>query len=167
MSSRDQSCSIVTSLLSALQCAFEEPEDPLFGVIVRSPGKPSGDESNVAAVRAELQCQHRTALRHVLYAVENVSWKEWIIRGGQKEGGHPNAVEKREAAGSTVVVTRISEAVNRRGHGVVELVDRPRQLQLPVVEQIRIARELRRGLAPQRSNEVAIVDSSEPSRDVS
>src|SRR5687768_9717120 len=76
-----QSCSIVTSPSSALQCALEEPENPLFGVVMRSPGKPSGDESNVAAVRAELQCQRRTAIRHSLYALENVSWKEWIIRG--------------------------------------------------------------------------------------
>src|SRR4029078_13493868 len=86
--------------------------------------------------------------------------KEGVVSRIEYESRHADALEPGHAGGPRPVVVRIAEAVQRRGHYVVEFVERARRAQARGVVEPGEARQLGERLGPERGEEVPGVDQA-------
>src|SRR5258705_1286696 len=109
----------------------------------------------------KLRGESGIGLGRLFDALEHLAWQERIIRRGKEQGWDPYVREVSLGAGLLVVVASAQEAMNRRGHGVVEFIDRARVSEFLTIEEIWISRELCECLALERTQETSIVNARE------
>ena len=131
---------------------------PPLGVVRDRPRPAPRDESDVAAMRRELEGECWVVASNAANVVEHGCREERIVHRAQKKGRPPNSLKPRQRARPRIVVVRVRETVHGRRHGVVELVDRLSALESACVEKAGICQQLCARFLSQRAQEVAIVD---------
>src|SRR5580692_7207832 len=158
-------CQRMAVVWGGVEYPGEKLHDAPFRIVERAPRR-SHHEADVPAVGHELQRQCRSRCGDRAHFPQYCGRQKRIVRGAEQQRGDADPRQESDCARSLVIVIGAPESVNRRGHRIIELVDRARPGKPDGIREIGVLLELRECLAFERTQEARLVHPGESLSDV-
>jgi hypothetical protein len=114
----------------------------------------------------ELDDQGWVASRHFDDTIKNLSRQKWVIVGAHEQSAPTNSGQELQGTRARIVIGGPFEAVNGRGNGLIEIIQRPSLVQPRFIEETWMMSQLRKRLATQRGQKMPSVQSGEAAFDM-